>query len=184
MRSTVPSRFAAALRAKYRSPRDALRALGLDENLVTPGEGEGQRAGGLTNKHAIRVMDALKGKISADDMALLADLLKNLMHESKIANADAEQRGDLAGDDEKMEKFCALLKESGLSDADIEKACDLAMPQNALTDKNGRLGMDGASALDQIRGSAAPWAVAIRREDLGTLGSAAERLGRRFVATR
>jgi len=122
MRSTIQTKLDAALRRKYTHPRQVLRALGLDEDLV-PLEGDEE-------------IPAIKNHLAKDET-----------------------------DEEKLEKFRALLKAAGLTEADIDQAVRLAKGGSA-TD---RLPCAAISATDE-RGRALLETKLDARYGLGRVG--------------
>jgi hypothetical protein len=103
-----------------------LRRLGLDADILKPA------TSGNTDPAMAMRLDIEKSMAELDlDEKQVAKILAVLDQHAdfdKLDDSDpnAERARALAGDDEKLEKFRALLREAGLSDADIDEACRLA----------------------------------------------------------
>jgi hypothetical protein len=112
------SKLSAALRRRFKTPADALRALGLDESGALNEAGE---RGGIGGAHAAEIMDHLKGKLSAEEMSELSLLLDRLLGEATVqANA---------GDDElehpEHVDLARFLRGTGLDEQHVRKAVDM-----------------------------------------------------------
>jgi hypothetical protein len=137
----------AALREKFKTPGDALKALGLDESLIkaTP-----ENLMSKPTRFAANALDsALKGKLAKDaDISHVTEMLDHLERAKADEGADeaasepekkAMEKAASAGDAEEDDKdkaydaepFKAFLKEKGVNDADIAKAMDM-MPKSAM----------------------------------------------------
>jgi len=184
-----------ALQAKFGPPgrtssrRRILKQLGLDEDLL----GAPTASGGGDKAKAMRVdIENLLGELDLDEKQI-GRLLETMDRHASFDEIDEsdpnfERVKKIAGDDTGLKKLRAFLMAGGLSEADADealsivkspRALDTGLPRNALAGGyGGKLAQDAASALDAIRATGTE-AQAIRRDDLGVLGDALERLSKR-----
>jgi len=169
--------------------RRILKQLGLDEDLL----GAPTASGGGDKAKAMRVdIENLLGELDLDEKQI-GRLLETMDRHASFDEIDEsdpnfERVKKIAGDDTGLKKLRAFLMAGGLSEADADealsivkspRALDTGLPRNALAGGyGGKLAQDAASALDAIRGTGTE-AQAIRRDDLGVLGDALERLSKR-----
>jgi hypothetical protein len=111
------SKLGSALRAKYRTPQDVLRKLGLDQDLLEGGAGEVK---GLAGEHSVRIIEHLRNKLSAEDLAQLQLLLNN-MFSGGVGKTEGE---DTNGDWENG--LVQFLKSRGLTGSELVDAMKLA----------------------------------------------------------
>jgi hypothetical protein len=187
-----------ALQAKFGPPgrtssrRRILKQLGLDEDLL----GAPTASGGGDKAKAMRIdIENALGELYLDErqVAKLLAIMDKFAPWDRLDDNDpnAERAREIAGDDTTeadLKKLRAFLMAGGLSEADADealsivkspRALDTGLPRNALAGGyGGKLAQDAASALDAIRGTGTE-AQAIRRDDLGVLGDALERLSKR-----
>jgi|SRR5579862_1721928 len=165
-----------ALKAKYRTPAGVLARLGLDADLLAPT---------LENEAAALRIDIENLLAGFDlDERQIDQIFKLLDKHARSDQSKPARDREAAGKDEWPDRVRAFLVEKGLREGDIAEAMRIASGGNARDNFpepatqlgfGGRLGMDGASPLERIRGENCDWARAIRRDDLGTLGAALER---------
>lgn len=138
------SKVAAALRQRFpgrMGPRAALRALGLDADLLSPG---GSGGGNTDAAKAMRVdIENLLSELHLDEKQVgrILEVLDKHASFDRIDDDDpnAMRARELAGDDQ-LENFRALLVAAGMSEADIDEAVRIANG-GAI----GRLGTDSAA---------------------------------------
>jgi hypothetical protein len=139
------SKFARALRQRFPGPlgpRAALRALGLDADLLAPGGGGG--GGDADAIKALRVdLELLLGELNLDETQIgrILELLDQHAPLDRLSDSDpnAGRARELAGDDQ-LENFRAVLVAAGMSEADVAEAARLASGG-----ATGRLGTDSAA---------------------------------------
>ncbi len=136
MTTRTGSKLGAALRARFPGgPRQALRALGLDESVLsaTPPSNNTD----ATKRMRVELEQVLAEHI--DDEQAISKILGVLDRHApfdRVADDDpnAEKVRELAGDDEteeeRREKLMSFLREKGMSEDDCAKAADAAWPAN------------------------------------------------------
>jgi hypothetical protein len=151
MSQSKQSKLAAALRSRFRTPHDALRALGIGSDVLgAPGGGNSDAA------KAMRVeIENLLGELYLDEKQIgrILEVLDKHASFDKLDDDDpnANRARELAGEgDDWLERVKAFCKSKGLSDADIEKALALAKGGAPTVDQplTAPRGFGGALATD------------------------------------
>jgi hypothetical protein len=132
------TKIAAALRGKYRSPADALRALGLDADLVDPASTTARTPGDDRTNEMRREIEQLLSDLRLDDgpTGKILELLKKYAPD-----------GRTVGDNDKVDEYDKVRKflgEKGFDDADIDEA--IALGRRGATD---RIPRNGLGAMDE-----------------------------------
>lgn len=134
--ATSRTKLAAALRAKFKNPRDVLKALGvprsaLDADLVDVGKPVASGSADLDQLQQFRA--AIEENLSGhDDERFVARMLAICDEFAPTDRADPEdpnasRPAELVGnDDDNLAQVRAMLKKAGLSDADVDTALRLA----------------------------------------------------------
>jgi hypothetical protein len=189
--ATSKSALAVALAKRFPGPagrRNLLRTLGLAaDDLAAPAPGGGGGSGGDDRLRALRVeienaLGEMKNLPEGSVAKILATLDKHVRLD-KLPDGDpqAEAVREITGDDQ-LEKFRALLRGAGMTEADIEKAIELGR-----SGANDRLPLDGTrggfgghgqgSEEDRVGRTAMDEAALARAEDgLDQMGFATRRI--------
>ena len=140
---THTSKLGLALRKKFKTPRDALRALGLDENLAAPG------GSNPLKEMRVDVENAMEG-LSEKQIAKILEVLDKHAPFDRLDDNDphAERARELAGDDEPVEKLRAFLRNAGLTDDDIDEGLRRATAGRATDRRNATGAFDRHLAMD------------------------------------
>ena len=103
-----------ALRARFKTPADALRALGLDASGALMESGE---RGGLSGDFAAQILDFLADKLNPQQMSEFGLFIEQLLSDAKVAANDDEAPGHAA--------FSDFLRNTGLGEQHVRKAVDM-----------------------------------------------------------
>lgn len=142
------SKVAAALRQRFpgpRGPQRALRALGLDADLLVSGGGKSDSVKAMRLEIEQLLGELNLGEIEVGKLLMVLDKYAPL-----DTRPDNHPQRELASDDQ-LQKIRVLLRAAGMSEADIEQAMRIAnvgagdyLPEPATP--GGRLGTDAARA--------------------------------------
>lgn len=140
--SAPSSALGSALRRKFRTPREAMRALGLDARLLgkdnTEAENERQRRS-LTVEQCMELSEFLKSVVDDETFEKIDRFLKKAMDDASIEEQTGEPQDNVRG----------FLKERGMADDDIQAVLDMVpgSGENG-TGKNGIFGGQGGRFSD------------------------------------
>ena len=116
--SAPSSALGSALRRKFRTPREAMRALRLDARLLgkdnTEAENERQRRS-LTVEQCMELSEFLKSVVDDETFEKIDRFLKKAMDDASIEEQTGEPQDNVRG----------FLKERGMADDDIQAVLDM-----------------------------------------------------------